>query len=309
MLKQYIYSPSEAGFTQWPDGTLRLEGIEVTTDPRQADVFVCPGNIRIFELRTGSGVLDIDKLNKLPYFSGNESRHVFFDVSDNFKKPINLPITFIRCDVRTWMLPHDPNTIQMAWPVEDWGYMELPEGGFKYDVGCHAWSSTTVRVEAAESCQAHTALKCDIAMYPDFSGYLWDRATQAWTAEGLRRRQEFARSMRESRVSLCGESIPGVLPYRFFEAMSASRVPLLIGSDYVLPFADEIPYSEFILSVPSNQARSAGTVIKRFVASHSDEQIVEMGRKARHWWVKMLNSADWPKMMAYAVEKRLAVHV
>src|SRR5688572_23102948 len=109
-LKQYIYKASDLGLSQWPDGILRLDGIDVTENPQEADVFTVPGNIRMFEVQGQQGVLNHEELNRLPYFKGNESRHAFFDVSDNFTEPIRLPILFIRCDVRTWMLPHDPNT-------------------------------------------------------------------------------------------------------------------------------------------------------------------------------------------------------
>lgn len=355
------------GLSEWPSGTLRLEGIEQTSNPSEADIFVCPGNIRIFEM--GSGILDPDKLNRLPYFAGNESRHVFFDVSDNFKQPVNLPIIFIRCDVRTWMLPHDQSTIQMAWPVGDFskdiysilqvagkkrlnkrgtlvwqwnvtdvasmeeanGIIEgrkaedpsaaftvtkltesltLPEGGFKFDVSAQIWDSSDVRIESAESCARHMGLKSDIARYRNFSGYLSNPEHLEYDpAEWVRRRQEFRRSMKESRVALCGESIPGVLPYRFFEAMSAGRVPLLIGSDYVLPFESDIPYKDFILTLPREQAHQAANTVRRFVMSHTDERIAEMGRYARKYWERYLNSADWPRLMAEAVQKKLAVTV
>lgn len=297
-MNQYIYKSYEAGLNAWPPGELRLEGIHEVEHPKDADIFVTPGNIRIFEGVAGTGILDIGKLNRLPYFKGNESRHVFFDVSDNFKKAVNLPIIFIKCDARTWMLPHDTGTIQLGWPVEDFQEcVDIPSGGFKYDISCHAWDSTQTRIDAAESCRAHTGLKCDMQRYSDFTGYIY------YTNEGERRRREFRRSMTESRLALCGESIPGVLPYRFFEAMSAGRVPFLISSDYVLPFSDEIPYDEFILRAKANEASTAGSIAKRFLNQHTDDDLIKMGRAARHYWSIWLNSANWPRLMAYAVTK------
>lgn len=304
MLRQFIYEPKDAGLTAWPSGELRLEGFEITTNPKAADVFVCPGNIRIFEGVPGTGQLDIHRLRRLPHFVGNESRHAFFDVSDNFKKAVKLPILFIRCDVRNWMLPDDPNTIQMAWPVEDYEEcMPISEGGFKYDVSFQGWDSTQTRIDSAESCLAHPKLKCDIARYPDFTGYLWKDG--AWTEEGLRRRKEFRRSMTESRVSLCGESIPGVMPYRFYEAMSAGRVPFLISSNYVLPFADEIPYNQFVLKAEAKDAPRAGEILADFLHKWSDGDLKLMGQMAREYWVKYLDSRQWPRIMAYGVTKQL----
>lgn len=307
-MRQYIYSPEEIGRTEWPSGTLRLEGIEVTKDPANADVFVCPGNIRIFEGVEGSGVLDMGKLYRLPYLKGNESRTAFFDCSDNFKQALNLPIIFIRCDVRAWMRPHDPNTIQVAWPVDNLlEVVALPESGFKFDISCHAWASTEARSQASRSCTENGELKCDIAMYRDFTGYLHDRTTNEWTPEGKRRRSEFRRSMRESRIALCGESIPGVLPYRFFEAMSAARVPLLVGTAYELPFADLIPYDAFMLECQASEAPQASQVALSFIRNIPDDMIVKMGQLAREYWLKYLDSTYWPRIMAEAVKRQLVM--
>lgn len=299
-MKQFVYAPQDAGLAEWPSGTLRLGGIEVTENPDGAAVFVCPGSIRIFE--RSCGVLDMAKLSRLPYFNGRESRHVFFDVSDNFTRALNLPIIFIRCDVRKWMLPHDVNTIQVAWPVEDYSEcIDVPAGGFKYAVSFHGWLSTETRGLAAEACKNDSRFESDVAMYSDFTGYIYD------TPEGIRRRREFRRSMKESRIALCPESIPGVLPYRFFEAMSAGRVPLLVGSDYVLPFGEEIDYSAFTLFCERDAAKDANRIAMEFCGKTSDAEFIERGKLARQAWEKWLDRDKWPSLMAYAVRKSLRV--
>lgn len=321
MIRQYIYEPKDAGLrditegditiiADWPSGTLRLDGIEITKNPDEADVFVCPGNIRIFEEKPGSGTLNIHNpisrepqpyLCKLPYFKGNESRHVFFDVSDNFKYPLNLPIMFIRCDQRTWMQSTEPNTVQMAWPVDDYSEcIEVAAGGFEADVSFHGWLSTQTRRDASASCINNIQIRCDMACYSDFCGYIYHQP------EGIRRRAAFRASMKRSRVALCPESIEGVLPYRFFEAMSAGRVPLLVSSDYVLPFADEIDYKKFAIFMERDQAQYADRLVFDFVSKTPTEDIIAMGLLAREAWVKWLDPRLWPKLHAYAVEKQLA---
>ncbi len=293
-MKQYIYSPREAGLEAWPSGELRLEGIEVTGNPEEADVFVCPGNLSLFQ--------DEGRLDVLPFMATHEERHVFMDVSDNFTTALRRKCMFIRCDVRSWMLKDDPNSIAFAWPVEDFAEcVELPDGGFRFDVSFQGWLSTPARTGSSAACIGNPELQSDIATYPDFCGYIY------YQPEGIRRRAEFRRSMRESRVALCPESIPGVLPYRFFEAMSAGRIPLLVGSDYVLPFADEIPYDDFIIRCPAESAPIADQVALEFIRAHSDTAIIDKGLEARHYWRKYLNREDWPRTMAEAVLKRLEV--
>lgn len=300
-MKQFIYDAPVIGLSDWPPGTLRLEGIEVTTDPNQADVFVTPGNIRLFE--ASPGVLDIAKLNRLPYFKGNEARHAFFDVSDNFTSAVRLPILFIRCDVRTWMLKDDPNTIQMAWPINPKGDLdqcvEVPSDGFKYDVSFVGWNSGLVRKVSATACKNNPKIKADVMLYPNFYGYIED------TDEGRRRRADFIRSLKESRMVLCPESIASVIPYRFFEAMAAGRYPVLISRDYVLPFSDLVPYDEFISRVDRDQADEAGDIVAEIRSRHTDEVFAEKGRLARKCWEQLMDSRKWPAIHAFAVGRKL----
>ncbi len=289
---QYIYEPSACDLKEWPSGTLRLESIPVTDNPRDADVFVCPGSLALFR--------EPRSLYRLPLFKGRESRHVFFDVSDH-ETIYNQPSIFIRCNLRPFNLKGDPNSIAFAWPVEDYAdCIELPGGGFKYDVSFQGWTTShESRKLSTDSCLAKTDLKCDIACYTDFTGYIF------YEPEGIRRRAAFRRSMKESRVALCPESINGVFPYRFFEAMSAGRVPVLVGSDFVFPSEDQIPYKEFCLIIGRNDAHCSGDLIRTWLSGRSDSEIISMGLEARHYWAKYLDSRYWPKLMADAVEKKL----
>lgn len=290
-MKQYIYKPTECGLSTWPPGELRLEGIEVTEDVSQTDLFVYPGALFVITSRAG--------LEALPYFKEHESRHVFFHCSDH-DVLYDTTAMIIRCNTRTWMLDRDKNTISWPWPVEDYSEcMELPEGGFKYDVSFQGWNWSDARKTATAACLNNRVLKCDFALYKDFFGY-----RQQSDPEYARRRSEFRRSMKESRIALCAESIAGVLPYRFLEAMSAGRVPLLVGANYVLPFADEIPYNDFILT--TSNAAIADQVVLDALARHSDDRLAEMGRHARYYWAKYLDSRYWPRLMADAIQKKLA---
>lgn len=296
-MRAYTYKPEDVGLSAWDSGTLRLEGVEHVTDPLLADVFIFPGSLT---------VAYTFGLDRLPHMKGNEERHCFFECSDNFVKAIGTRAMLIKCDVREWMLTDDVNSIAFPWPVEDMPEcIDLPAGGFKYDISAHMWTSTQTRIDSAQSCMNNPALKCDIALYSDFTGYLHDRATNQWTSEGIRRRTEFRRSMRESRIALCPESIPGVLPYRFFEAMSAGRVPLLVSSDFVLPWDLTIPYDNFCIFAARDEAKNADQIVLHFISTHTDEEIIEMGKQARRWWLELLNSADWPRTMAMAVEMKL----
>ena len=291
-MRQYIYRPQELGLDRWPEGTLRLEGIEVTDNPKDADVFTVPGSMDLF--RRGK------RLSSLPHFRGNEARHVLFDCSDH-EELYSQPCLFIRCNTRTWYYEKDINTISWPWPVDDHSKCaDVPEGGFKYDVSFQGWNWSDARKVSVKSC-LKSDLSCDIATYDDFCGYIWD------TEEGLRRRREFRRSMKESRIALCPESIPGVFPYRFFEALSAGRIPLLVGSDYVLPWRDEIPYEDFIITLEAREAYLAGRTIKDFLARTCDHELIERGKVAQYYFQRWLWRDNWPMLMAEAVRRKVDV--
>ena len=289
-MRAYIYRPEEIGLTGWPDGLLRLDGVIPVTDPQEAEVFICPGPLLLFN--------EARDMDRFPYMNGNEQRHVFFDVSENctvFQKPC----IFIRCNLKTWMKAQDPNSISFPWPVENYAEcVDVPEGGFTYDVSFHGWLSCATRFDATDACRSQPNLTCDLALYSNFTGAIY------YDQEGIRRRAEFRRSMRQSRVCLCPESIPGDFPYRFFEAMSAGRVPVLVGRNQVFPFADEIPYDEFSLKIDVDDVRFTGYLIKAFLDKTTDVELKSKGALAREYWLKYLNRDNWPKIMMYAVRKK-----
>jgi hypothetical protein len=248
----------------------------------------------------------------LPFFEGNEAKHVFFDCSEKGTL-YNQPSMFIRCDTRTWYLNADPNTIPWPWPVGNFAEcVQVPDGGFKYDVSFQGWNYSDVRQAATASCLRTSGLKCDFSLYADFTGYLGnprhDKPQDQIAVELVeldRRSAEFRRSMRESRIMLCPESLPGVLPYRFFEALSAGRVPLLISADYVLPQREHIPYERFCFFLAADRAHEAGAVAVAILSETSNERLTEMGLMAREYWDRYLNRDKWTSLMAQAVCEKL----
>lgn len=297
MLRQYIYKASECGLADWPSGTLRLDNIEVTEDPNAADVIVYPGALHT--LRPAD-------LDRLPYMRQHEEKHVFFHNADHTDR-YGKKCIFIRCNLRPWNFESDPNSIAWPWGVNPKGDLdqcvEVPADGYKYDVSFVGWNSGLVRKVSALSCKNNPKIQADVTLYPDFYGYIED------TDEGRRRRADFIRSLKESRIILCPQSIDGVLPYRFFEALAAGRYPLLIGNDYTLPFADRIPYDDFISKLTVDDATEAGDVVAVIRERHTDAVFKEKGQLARKYWLQYMDSSKWPKLMAEEVQRKLSVAV
>lgn len=280
-LKQYIYLPSQLGLDHWPNGLLRLD-FERTGNSSEADLYVIPGNFtKLFRTRD-------EMYARLPYFKGNEHRHVMMSIGED-NTVYDLPSIFLRSNLKTWMLERDENSIAIPWPVEDFSTcVEPPSTGFTHDVSFHGWVSTkrrvTTRARAVGSCRDHTNLKCDFKVYPDFYGH-------QPAHEQAVRRLEYKLSLQRSRIVLCPESIPGDIPYRFYEAMSAGRVAMLIGSDYVLPFEDKMPRCCFLLG--RDLAGSTGEHMTRWRDQWDDEGWMECGRRMRYFWESLLAPDVW----------------
>lgn len=295
-MKVYAYNLAECRLPYWPDGLMTFPDVEMTENPADADVFISKAPLDFLNQQHIN-------IQNLPHFAGNEARHVFFDVSDGNNEIYDAPCLFMRANLKTSMKERDPNSIAWPWPIDDYAdCVDLPEGGFKYDVSFHGLRQHHSRLESTASCE-QSGMTTDMIFHPDFTGtYL---PAGGYTPEGIRRMNGFKNSMRQCRVSLCPENISGDIPYRFYEAMSAGRIPVLVGSDYVLPFADEIAYEAFCIQIPRNEADKAGTIIRDFLHGRSDEEILNRGEHGRIAWRSWLHRDDWPTHMRYTVEKHL----
>jgi len=300
MLKCYTYKVERQelpGCQILPSGVLRLDNTIPTDNPDEADIFNFPVATMYY-----NSDFKVQQIRQLKYLPGRENRHVFFDVSD-FDQVYNLDCLFIRCNVKPHMKRADKNTIPWAWPVAP--YAELapvdPEG-FKYDVSFHGWRNYEPRMYSADSCQVHGGLKCDFAQHAEFGGYVERDNPEL----AKKRMAAYKKSMHESRICLAGRSIEHVFPYRFFEAMSAGRIPALFCTDYALPWENKIDYEKCCLLFKEEQAANAGNLIRAFLDKTSDEELIKRGQYGLEMWTKWLNRDLWASLMTIAVEEKLA---
>jgi hypothetical protein len=275
--------------------------VDVTT-PKEADFVYLPIPYR----DSTPPLLSPLNLQKIIQWLGvDERRVVLFDVADDeMTTTLNPNVMFIRCNVKPFMRREMPRTITWPWPTEVESFQEcwpIPEGGFKYDVGYHAWTrSSNVRKACQVSLETNpSGLSTDMACYDNFTGYIY------YEEEGIRRRKEFRRSMRESRLSMCPLSIWNVFPYRFTEALAAKRVPVLICDGVEFPWADRIPYDQFMVRLTNDESLNVGPILKNWLSKHSDEEIIKMGELGYSYWNKWLNRDKWADLMPVAIEERL----
>lgn len=303
-MKIYIYKENEVNqFPPFKERPWIPKGpniIEVE-NPDEADYIICPAALH--RIKSKNPYLRVDfrhaGVETLKYWDKYESKHVFFDCSDFEVSLGGTSATLIRCNVRDFMLV-DKNTIPWPWPVDDLkDYISTPEGGFKYDATFQGWLSTETRKQSVISCMNELGERFNHKTFRDFFGHLTDKS------EEERRRISFLQSQQESKILLAPQSIPGVFPYRFYEAMSSARIPALFCTGYHLPFQNEIDWDKCTIRFDAEQASMAGKLIKSFLNQNSEEKIIEMGEYGREMWDKWLNRNKQPELVAYVLEQKL----
>ena len=95
--------------------------------------------------------------------------------------------------------------------------------------------------------------------------------------------------------------------YRFYEAMSMARVPVLIADAHVLPFSHVIPWEDLIVRISQRDLVRTGSILRAFLDSHGDRELIERGRALRTAWEKHLDRRRWPTIMAQQIENWLEV--
>ncbi len=292
-MKVYYYTAEECGLRELPDGCLRLGGddVKVVTDPRKADCFAVPPPFHTLGLRNAL---------RLPHLDGNERRHVFFSIGEAIRTVLGMPAIFIRCDATKYIMDRERTTVPWPWPAEnlcEWVSQGLP---FQWDVFFHGWARLPLTHAACDSCMTE-GLNCNIRIDTQFWAHqkLTDEERDA-------RRANFLGGLAASRLSLCPRSgDTSVVRYRFYEAMSAGRVPVLIGDESVLPFSDRIDYDRCMLQLPEAHVENTGKAIREWLSTHTDDQILEMGLYGREMWTTWLNRDKWPELWTQVVRERL----
>lgn len=93
-----------------------------------------------------------------------------------------------------------------------------------------------------------TDLPFTLVVRNSFSGWKRDKSENT-----LNRRSEFLNSVSESRYVICPRG-DGNQSLRFYEALSAGRVPILIDTRIKLPLEDQLDYSKFIITIKINDS-------------------------------------------------------
>lgn len=298
-MKLFIYDPESC----WPSdkpkpgAQLRVDALDCTTeDPDEADFLIVPWPIYDYEYHNVNARLHVRHLER------REHKHVWLEIADCYTNHTTLVGNgvFCLCNLNTARLSQHPNAMPIAWPVDDLeAYAAVPADGFAFDVVFQGWESCPTRTSSAISCQV-SGLRAHVQLYSEFYGYYEQED------RGRERRASFLQTLQQSMVGLAPRSIPGVFPYRFWEAMSAARIPALVCDDYVLPLADRIPYNEFCIFISEADAGRAGQIIGDWLSARPVDEVIERGKMARECWSKWLDTRRWATVIRHLLEERVS---
>lgn len=274
------------------------ETFNMTDNPKEADIFWLPVDLGHIEAYHGGAGAVATAMKHLPYWKGNERRHVAYFCSDG-PEPTGLPCIMFRQSFH--QSRKDANCVAWPYAVED--FCDLVTNNFdalEYDVSfVGSKASSRSRIESFDS----VVNTLDLVWFMDDSRMHWGSIEH--TEIGKQRKRMFVDSMRKSAMVLAARG-GGMSCYRFFEAISAGRVPVLLADDWELPHADLIDWDNIIVRIPECRAKDTGKILLEFLRRISNEELCEMGKAARAAWQEYLAPARWAAMMERCVRAKLA---
>lgn len=100
--------------------------------------------------------------------------------------------------------------------------------------------------------------------------------------------REYVDNMLNSDYVLCTRG-DGNYSLRFYEALAAGRIPVLIDTDCVLPYDHIIDYKEFCVWVEYKNVKKTAEAVERFHGSLSPCQFRNIQMRCREVWVEYLS--------------------
>jgi hypothetical protein len=100
-------------------------------------------------------------------------------------------------------------------------------------------------------------------------------------------KEEFIKSIEENLYTLCVRGA-GNFSFRLGETFMMGRIPILINSDCILPFEDQIPYQKntvYVTKENSDNFTNIHKVIQEFHSNHSEEELIQIQKENRQIWL------------------------
>ena len=244
---------------------------------------------------------------------------LLFDYSDYADKAIRIPAHAVLFRVSVYRHHKEQNEIVMPYFVEDFGarYGIAPqEKGESCVVGYCGQSQfgSTVKMFRAQvkrfihSFALH--LSFDAEPTAHMRGIFWrkraldtlarggittafiERAFYSLHRFGVSRdpqdiRREYVENLRECDLALCARGDANA-SQRFYESLSAARIPLFLDTDCVLPLEEIIRYDEMLLRVSSREIETLPARVREWWTKQTPESFRAGEARARNIYEKYL---------------------
>ena len=155
----------------------------------------------------------------------------------------------------------------------------------------------TYRMKAIRHLQQSKHIETNFIIRSSYSGH---SSTIKTDPESTRR--EYIDNLLESDYALIIKG-DGNYSYRFYEAMSLGRIPVLLDTECVLPLEDEIDYGSCIVRIPYYDLYRIDEIVAAHFASISDDQFIAMQSKAQEVFEKYLRVDSY---LQYVVKHALS---
>jgi hypothetical protein len=272
--------------------------VEIVTEPALADYLCIPHNFNYVK-NNQELISSFEKLAKLH----NKKILIFYPGDSDLEVPVSRPIVFRNSQ---YGYKKKINEVIMPGFAADLGArygMESRSKGEKAVIGFCGWASYgTLRewlsyfasnARAMFGNQVHkkglyfrrktlkvleksNEVACEFIIRSSYSGSGKTIAMDAQTS-----RREYVENMKKSDFVLAPKG-DGNFSVRFFESLSLGRIPLLIDTNCVLPFEEEIKYDDFILRVDHTRLSELPTIVKDFYENLSPEELLEKQKLCRN---------------------------
>jgi len=254
---------------------------QIVAEPKDADFIVFPYLLE--ESIQTFGIAETVRLFKrLPHFEKFQRRHVFMTNHDS-SEPFQLESIFFRTSLDH--TARDPHAHAFPYATRDLAdLIQQDLSQLKYQASFVGYSaSSRTRVEMIAGVEKEKGLTAYLDPIGEFFGHLPPEVQRI-------RRDCYLESLRNSLTVLCPRGT-GQNTIRFFEAMSAGKIPVLLADTAVLPFEDEIDYPSFTLRIPERKAGEAGKIVHDWLAQQRESELLNKCRKSRLVSVAKLGKA------------------
>ncbi|MBT4119705.1 MAG: hypothetical protein HOJ16_01425 [Candidatus Peribacter sp.] len=140
----------------------------------------------------------------------------------------------------------------------------------------------TYRMKAIKHLQKSTVTEPNFIIRNSYSGH-----TSTIKTDPEQARREYIDNLLGSDYALIIKG-DGNYSYRFYEALSLGRIPVLLDTECVLPLEDVIHYDEFILRVPFWDIFHLDHIVADHYSKISNADFIAMQKKAREAFEKYL---------------------